>query len=421
MNSSTKTTKRHMLVFDSAYTFKILIERNLAPIVTGRVLGGFFDHIWTVHPVASLLEPKGSQERFGRPDSHQLDERNTLIEGKIGRYPWLRWFPALNFALAQWGLLRHLKKLVREQSIRIVRAEDPLYNGLLALRFKKRGKRGLIIGVWGNPDAVRERTKAPIMPRFSRRIWVEEKIERFVLRRADMALAQNEDNRGFLLRQGVPPERAEIFRLGNLLHPAHFVDPAERESGLPDLEELGVAGEQILLSISRLEPLKMIDHIVWMVKMLKDRGRRVALLLAGDGSQRPQLEAQAKELGITDQVIFCANRGQEWLARVIPQVAVSVALLNGRALGEAALGGRPVVAYDIDWHAELVITGETGELVPYFDKEKLVAATERLLADSEYARTTGANLRRRTLRMLDPERADAAQVDAYEKLLASLS
>lgn len=413
--------KHHMLVFDSAYTFKILTERNIGAIVTGRVLGDYFDHIWTVHPVGSLLESATSPERFGRPASRALDERNTHIEGRIGRYAWLAWLPGLNFALAQADLLRHLRKLVRLHDIRIVRSEDPLYNGVLAWLFRRSGRRVLMIGVWGNPQAVRERTGLPLMPRLFKRVWIEELVERFVLRRADLAMAQNEDNRQFLLAKGVAPGRTSIFRLGNLLHPAHFVPPAERESGVPDLAELGVAGQETLLSIARLETLKMVDHVVQVVKILKDRGRRVYGLLAGDGAARAEIEALADELGITDQIVFCGNRDQEWLARIVPHVSVIMSPLNGRALGEAALGGRPVVAYDVDWHSELVATGETGELVPYFDYVAMADATERLLDDPEYARAAGRRLRERTLALLDPATADAAQIDAYERLLKGLS
>ena len=53
--------KRHMLVFDTAYTWKILNERNIAGIVTGRDHGGWFDHVWTVHPVAGLLDRKSTR------------------------------------------------------------------------------------------------------------------------------------------------------------------------------------------------------------------------------------------------------------------------------------------------------------------------------------------------------------------------
>ena len=421
MRMPTDKPLRQMLVFDSAYTFKILTDLAIFPIVTGRTLGGYFDHIWTVHPVASLLEPHGSSERFGRPATHVLDPHNTMIEGRIGRFAWLDWFPVLNFAVAQVDLLVHLSRIVATHKIRLIRAEDPLYNGLLAWLFKKRGKRALMIGVWGNPQTVRERTRQPLFPRLFRRIWVEERVERFVLRRADLAMAQNEDNRQFLISQGVPMNRTWIFRLGNLLHPNHFVDPALRKGGLADLAELGVAGEETLLSIARIERLKMIDHIVQVVKILKDRGRRVFALIAGDGSLRSEVENLADDLGVTDQIVFCGNRDQEWLARVAPHVSVILSPLNGRALGEAALGGRPVVAYDMDWHSELVITGETGELVPYFDYTAMADATERLLADPQYARDAGKRLRARTLKLLDPAAADAAQIDAYESLLNTLN
>jgi glycosyltransferase involved in cell wall biosynthesis len=421
MMHTAKSAGRRLLVFDSAYTYKILRERNIAPIVTGRTLGGYFVHIWTVHPVASLLEPEDSPERYGRPQTHVLDDSNTMIEGRIGRFRWLAWFPILNFILAQIDLLIMVRRILRVERIPIVRAEDPLYNGLLAWLFKRPGRRALMVGVWGNPTTVRERTRAPLFPRLFRKIWVEEKIERFILPRADLAMAQNEDNRRFLLEQGVLPERTWIFRLGNLLHPAHFTPPAERADGRADLAELGVLGKQTLLSIARLEPLKLIDHIIRVVRLLKDRGTVAYALLAGDGSLHDEMKALADELDVSDQIVFCGNRDQHWLARIIPHISVVMSPLNGRALGEAALGGRPVVAYDIDWHSELVTTGETGELVEYFDVQAMAAATERLLSDPEYADRAGATLRERTLELLDPAAGDAAQIEAYEHVLAELN
>jgi glycosyltransferase involved in cell wall biosynthesis len=350
-----------------------------------------------------------------------LDDRNTMIEGRIGRYRGLAWFPILNFILAQIDLLILVRSILRKERIPIVRAEDPLYNGLLALLFRNGGRRALMIGVWGNPAKVRAHTRTPLFPRLFRKVWVEEKVERFVLPRADLAMAQNEDNRRFLLDQGVRPERTWIFRLGNLLHPAHFTPPAERADGRPDLAELGVLGKPTLLSIARLEPLKLIDHIIRVVRLLKDRGRIAYALLAGDGSLHVEMAALAKELGVADQIVFCGNRDQQWLARVIPHVTVVMSPLNGRALGEAALGGRPVVAYDMDWHSELVTTGETGELVEYFDVAAMAEATERLLADPQYADRAGAALRERTLQLLDPAAGDAAQIEAYEHVLKRLA
>lgn len=412
--------QRKMLVFDSAYTHRILTERNLAPIVTGRDLGGYFDHIWTVHPVAGLLEPAGSGNRFGPPQVRALAPGHTHIEGKVARFDWPRWLAPLNFLIAQIELLWLVRRVVLREGIRLVRAEDPLYNGLLALLFRRKHKRALLIGVWGNPGELRRNTGQPIMPRFSRKIWIEEAIERFVLRRADLAMAQNADNRTFLLAHGVRPERTIIFRLGNLLHKAHFVDPAARGDGRADLRELGVDNAETLVCISRLEILKMVDHVVRVVAELKSRGRAVYALLVGDGAERAPLAALALELGVEDRVLLCGNRDQEWLARILPRVSAVLSPLTGRALGEAALGGRPIVAYDVDWHSELVETGITGELVPYRDWRAMADATERLLADPPYADRCGEAVRQRAFEMLDPARADEAQIAAYEDLLAKL-
>ena len=409
--------KRHMLVFDPAYTYRIMMERDVAVIVTGRDLNGYFDHIWTVHPVAMLLEPEGSPERIGRPIVHELAPRHTLIEGRMGRYGWLRRIPILNFVLAQMDLMRMLMRLVDAKGIRIVRSEEPHYDGLLAYIVARRKKLPLMIGVWGNPGAVRKQTGRPLMPRLFKRVWVEEIVERFVLRRADRVMVQNEDNRRFVLDQGVPRDKTEIFRFGNVIQPHHYVDPALRQDGAADLAEMGVDRREAVMVISRLQDLKLVHHVIQAVKTLAERGRRVVALLVGEGPYQGELEALATQLGVREQILFCGNREQSWLARVIPCVAAVASPLTGRALGEAALGGAPIVAYDIDWHSELIRSGETGELVPYLDHQAMADAIERLLADPDRAAQLGKNLRSRALDLLDPAAADQAQIRAYEALL----
>ena len=59
--------KRGMLVCDTAYTYEFLIERSLMEFVTGKDVDGYFDHVWTVHAVASLFKSDTSGLRYGRP------------------------------------------------------------------------------------------------------------------------------------------------------------------------------------------------------------------------------------------------------------------------------------------------------------------------------------------------------------------
>ena len=412
----TSRQKRHMLVCDTAYTYDFLIERSLTELVTCKDVDGYFDHVWTMHAVASLFCLPSSGLRYGRPVVRKLNEHHTHIEGKIGRFDKLAWFPLLNFVLAQLELIWFLMKLIKKNRILIIRTEDVWFNGILGLILSAIKKLPLVTCVWGNPDAIREHTKEPVNSRL-KWCWVEKLFERIVLKRSNITLAQNYDNRGFILSQGVDRDKTAVIRIGNAIDSVHFVEPDKRESGIADLEALGVAGEKVLMCITRLEKLKRPDHLIQAVALLKGRGCDVKGLFVGDGSMRESLVALSKELGVTDQIVFCGNQDQIWLSRVIPLISVVVAPLKGRALAEAALGGAPIVAYDIDWHSEAVETGVTGELVPNANYSLMANAIEKIIKDEGYGQMIGANVRKRMLEIMDPHESDKALIDVYDKLL----
>jgi len=409
--------KRCMLVFDSAYTYEMMVARNLSVLVTSRDLEGYFDHVWTVHPVASVVLPISSSRKYGSPEVHQLNGRHTVIEGKIGRYKGLSWLRPLNFLWAQIQLIRFLIRLVKQNHMEFVRAEDPYYNGLFGLFFSAIIKRPLLIGVWGNPGAVRKYTKRPLMPRLFKWIWLEELVESFVLRRADCVMVQNNDNKNFVVNKRVKKDKIAFFRVGNVIHRGHFIHPSFRQDGINDLRALGVEGESVIMCISRLESLKLPDHVIRVVVHLKKKGKNIKALFVGDGSFHSEMALLAEQLGVKENIIFCGNRDQEWLVRVIPKVSAIVSPLTGRAMAEAALGGAAIVAYDIDWQGEIIETGVTGELVPYLQDELMAEAVDRILNDDEYRKKIGRNVRIRMLELMDPKINNELQISTYEKLL----
>ena len=156
--------RRSLLVCDTAYTYEFLIERSLQEFVTSKDLDGYFDHVWSEHALASLFKSHASGLRYGRPVVRKLNERHTHIEGKIGRFEKLAWFPALNFTLAQLELIWLLLKVIKQNRIKIIRAEDAWFNGLLGLILSYAKKLPLVTGVWGNPDTIRETSKEPVIP-----------------------------------------------------------------------------------------------------------------------------------------------------------------------------------------------------------------------------------------------------------------
>ena len=326
----------------------------------------------------------------------------------------------MNFLLSQIELLWCLSRIAKKNHVTFVRAEDPYYNGMMALLFSALTKIPLMIGVWGNPGKIRKLSGRPLMPRLFKWVWLEEKVERFVLRRADRVMVQNHDNMEFVLQHGVRKERTAIFRLGNAIHPLHFKEPSIRKDGTFDLKAMGVTQQKVLLCISRLEAIKLTDHVIRVVFQLKAKGWNVKALFVGDGSMRNKMAALAEELDVVDHIVFCGNQSQEWLARVIPRASVVLSPLTGRALAEAALGGVPIVAYDVDWHGELIETGITGELVPYLQHSLMADAVERFLKDEEYGKNTGTKVRERALKLMDSCEIEEAQIAVYEKLLVPM-
>lgn len=120
------------------------------------------------------------------------------------------------------------------------------------------------------------------------------------------------------------------------------------------------------------------------------------LVLVGAGSEEARYRALADSCGVADRVVFCGIRGD------IPTLlqAATVVLLPSQTeafpttLLEAAACGKPVVATPVGGIPEIVVDGETGELVPYGDAAALGTAVSALLDDPERVRKMGAAARR---------------------------
>ena len=410
----------NLLTFDSAYSSASLRKNKLEVFVTCRDLNGFFGHVFSINPLTNADLPKADPDRYGPTELiKDFAPGHTMVEAKVERFRWLQRLTFLNVLLSQASLFIVLVGVLRRNRISIVRAEDPLLNGGWAMLVARLLRRPVLIGVWGNPGKLREHTGMPLMKRLFINVRLEAAWERFILRSADLVMVQNDDNDSYVESCGVSTTSIKRFALGNALNPVHRSPPEDREDGLSDLQALGVTLDRLVLCVARLNQVKMVDHAVLALNELCGRGVDARLLIVGDGPFRSRLEELIAELDLSSRVVLCGNQDQEWLARVIPAVAAVVAPVSGRALAEVALGAAPVVAYDIDWHSDLIESGVTGELVTYKDHVGLADGLETFIKDPDYGRRVGVALRDRALRVLNPDRVDQEQLLTYRELLAS--
>lgn len=152
------------------------------------------------------------------------------------------------------------------------------------------------------------------------------------------------------------------------------------------------AGTPLVGAVSRLAPVKGIAHLVGAMPEILRRCPGAHLLLAGDGEERPALEAQAADLGVASRVHFLGFR--EDVEAVIAALDVFVLpSLNegmGRVLVAAMALGVPVVATRVGGVPEVVEDGRQGLLVPAADPAALAMAIAAVLGDRMRAGAMGA-------------------------------
>ena len=120
-----------------------------------------------------------------------------------------------------------------------------------------------------------------------------------------------------------------------------------------------------------------------------------ALVLIGDGSLRPELEAHARDEGVAGAVRFLGDRNdaRDLLQGLDVFVLSSVSEGYSMALLEASATALPIVATDVGGNREIVQHGVTGSVVPVRDVEALAQAILGLLRNPEHAARLGAAAR----------------------------
>jgi glycosyltransferase involved in cell wall biosynthesis len=164
--------------------------------------------------------------------------------------------------------------------------------------------------------------------------------------------------------------------------------------------------------VARLELHKDQPTLIQAVALLRYQGLNVKLLLIGEGSHRPQLEALIRELQLSDRVKLLGSR------RDIPELLAQLDLFVfsarpdegfGIALAEAMATGVPVVATDVGACREVLDGGRCGLLVEPGSPKALADGIGQVLGDPVAVRQRAEAARLRALGTFSV----AAMAEAY--------
>ncbi|MBM4212415.1 MAG: glycosyltransferase family 4 protein [Gammaproteobacteria bacterium] len=212
-----------------------------------------------------------------------------------------------------------------------------------------------------------------------------------------------------LLELGFPAGRTTAIANGIDLAPFVKIEPlalASRESALIMVARFGAQKDHLTL--------------IRAISMLRERGLRPAVYLAGGGKARHRAAAEklVKDLQLQDQIVFCGmlRNIPERLSRTKIAVlsthyeGMPLALIEGMAAGCAVIGTR------VPGVQEIVCDGINGLLCEHEDPKSLADAIERLLRDESLAQRLGATARLEAISAYGRERMNAE----YERLFLAL-
>lgn len=156
-----------------------------------------------------------------------------------------------------------------------------------------------------------------------------------------------------------------------------------------------------LINVGRLIKLKGQFLAIKLVKNLKDKNYIVNLNLIGDGEELCNLKAQARELGIQDQIKFLGSQNQKSIVELFNQndvfLMTSITDETGRAEGqglvtaEAQATGLPAIGFNSGGVPETILDGKTGFIVEERDIEGMAENVIKLINNPEMRKEFGQN------------------------------
>jgi L-malate glycosyltransferase len=203
------------------------------------------------------------------------------------------------------------------------------------------------------------------------------------IRRVDTIQCISRDTHERLIAAGYPASRLRM--IPNAVDLSRF-EAERRPSG--DVVRVAYVG--------RLRRVKGVGVLLDAWRLLAGEGG-ARLVIAGDGDQRAELEAQLDRLGLRDTVELAGEVADVSGVLRETDVYVQPSFMEGmpNSVLEAMAASLPIVATRVGGNQDLVTDGDNGLLVPPGDAAALAAAIRRLIRDPALARRMGARARAR--------------------------
>jgi glycosyltransferase involved in cell wall biosynthesis len=306
-----------------------------------------------------------------------LEDGYTLVECKIVKRCPLAGLAHM-LASIMWCVARQSENV-------IIHARDPYYCGIIGLMVSKLMGCRFCVSIHSDYDLMyRLRGRVGVPTLFGSR-FIPEKIKSFVLKKAGLVMPIRDSLRIWAERGGARSEMIRVIPHG------FDMSVFKKGSDCSLKQRLGIAdGEKVVSFAGRLSKENYVDDMLDLARRLALARDDFKVVVVGDGEERSRIERECERDGLLGKhVIFTGFLKREEVIDLRRMSSINLCLMGGFSLIEACASGRPVIAYNVEWHHELVRSSETGFLIRENDVDELYKATVYLLDRKEEARRMG--------------------------------
>ncbi len=389
-------TRRLLVVSSGSWEASILGRNALGRLLTIRETGLFdeVDYVFFPAGVRAFREVEPGfrvHELPGRPDGHAPPGWRSRARGVTDGW-------------------RELREIARRSPPTVVNSVEPFLSGLLAAALAREAGVPFVATLVSNYRLswkVGRLNPIPFLPpplTFA--------VERHLLGAAARVHVDCHHYAEYAVERGAAGKKLRVI--------PRYADPVFYETE-PDREiwtRVGVADPAPLVYVGRLSPEKYaLDLADAFLRVVAHRPSTRLVVLGGGGPDSEPFRARIEAGGAWDRVHLVTGLSRPDLLSAMGTAGALLATHAGYALLEAALAGAPVVAFDYEWHPELIVHGRTGLLVPWRNGTAMGDAALSLLEDGPRARTLAGALRDRARSGYRVEDHVAALTGSYGELL----
>jgi L-malate glycosyltransferase len=307
--------------------------------------------------------------------------------------------------------LRRFAQYLKQQEIDVVHTHD-FYTNIFGMA---------AAGLARVPVRIASRRESAVRPETQRFV------ERAAYRVAHAVVANCEDVRQQLIREGVPAKKVRTVYNGLDLARVQSTHAERNEIlralNLPQQARFVTIMANMRAHVREPEPYCFKDHPTFLraAKRVYESVPEAAFIIAGEGELMEATRELARSLGIADRTFFIGRCQDVGSVLSVSDVCVLSSSSEGfsNAILEYMAAGRPVVATDVGGAREAIIHGETGYLVPVGDHDQMAHHIISLLLDQEGASSMGESGRRRVNEKFSTVKQLQTVESLYTELLKS--